>query len=59
MSPACTVSDRLRTAARGGASGTATDCLAVGGETPTQFNTVEEFIGETTTQSAAKTIDFD
>jgi hypothetical protein len=50
----------LATARRGGgASGTATDCLAVGGETPTQINTVEEFIGETTTQSAAKTIDFD
>ena len=40
----------MATARRGGgASGTATDCLAVGGERPAQSNAVEEFIGETTT----------
>jgi len=43
-------SPSLATARRGGgASGTATDCLAVGGERPAQSNAVEEFIGETTT----------
>ena len=50
----------LATARRGGgASGTAASCLAVGGETPTQINTVEEFTGETTAVRAVKTIDFD
>ena len=50
----------LATARRGGgASGTAASCLAVGGETPTQINTVEEFTGETTAVNDAKTIDFD
>ena len=53
-------SPSMATARRGGAcSGTADNCLGVGGERPAQSNATEEFLGERTATSSIKTIDFD